>query len=258
MLEALQAVSSMQMGNQTITLNEVEPLSNEKVLHAMGRQDDICKSKVAFVFGPKNEAVKPSDIQRIVQFTSSDEFKRVFLIGFGFTPAAIDILEKMGTNQDVTIIPVCASLDLQMGSVLKHRGTSQLFEILGIPRVRLHQKKILQEGGNRRFSVEILGFNIFDPRSDVPFPVPKSHLAAWFLDTDHNDSLFNVKQAFILQKGIWNQLRTRFRKKIQKSVWMKFGGTKSWPFKAGTHEKIAIKVIDTRGNEVELTKSLTD
>ena len=39
---------------------------------------------------------------------------------------------------------------------------------------------------------------------------------------------------------------------------MKFGGTKSWPFEAGTHEKIAIKVIDTRGNEVELTKSLTD
>jgi adenine-specific DNA-methyltransferase len=40
------------------------------------------------------------------------------------------------------------------------------------------------------------------------------------------------------------------------SVWDHLAGTKSAPFEAGEHRQVAVKVIDDRGNELMVVKSL--
>ena len=49
-----------------------------------------------------------------------------------------------------------------------------------------------------------------------------------------------------------------FRSGYEDSVWEHLAGTVSEPFSAGDHKKIAIKVIDDRGNELMVVKSLDD
>jgi adenine-specific DNA-methyltransferase len=39
-------------------------------------------------------------------------------------------------------------------------------------------------------------------------------------------------------------------------VWDHLAGTKSAPFEAGEHRQVAVKVIDDRGNELMVVKSL--
>lgn len=40
------------------------------------------------------------------------------------------------------------------------------------------------------------------------------------------------------------------------SIWDHLAGTVSEPFEAGEHKRIAVKVIDDRGNELLVVKSL--
>jgi hypothetical protein len=45
---------------------------------------------------------------------------------------------------------------------------------------------------------------------------------------------------------------------VDKEKMEKFRGTESLPFKAGPQGQIAVKVIDIRGNEVMVVKSLSE
>ena len=44
---------------------------------------------------------------------------------------------------------------------------------------------------------------------------------------------------------------------LEESVWDHLAGTVSEPFAAGEHRRIAVKVIDERGNELMVVKELS-
>lgn len=81
---------------------------------------------------------------------------------------------------------------------------------------------------------------------------------AWFLDTDYDDLVFHVTQAFFPRTSAWNNLKRALRGTYEDSVWEHLAGTVSEPFSAGEHGKIAVKVIDDRGNELMVVKSLAE
>ncbi|MFW9916269.1 MAG: site-specific DNA-methyltransferase [Candidatus Thorarchaeota archaeon] len=255
MTSALQAVSSVQMGIHTIPFHDIEPLEDENTFHATGKQDNDSKS-VAFSFGAKHEPLESADIHRIAQSLSSDEFKRVFLIGFGFKAEILDLLRKRLGSQEVPIIPVCSSLDLHMGSLLDHQKANHLFEILPIPKIRLEENGYSQEKDRRAFQVEILDLFFIDPRFDNFLPLPKKDLVAWFLDSDYDGSVFKVRQAFFLQNNIWSQMKKCLKGKLPMDAWKSLSARKSLPFPAGKTKKIVVKAVDCRGNETELTRDL--
>jgi adenine-specific DNA-methyltransferase len=255
MISALQAVSSVQMGTHTIPFHDIEPLEDENPFHAAGKQDDDSEL-VAFSFGAKYEPLGSADIHRIAQSVSSDEFKRIFLIGFGFKAEILDFLQKRLGSQEIPIIPVCSSLDLHMGSLLDYQRANQLFEILPIPKIHLEEIGYSQEKDKRVFQVEILDLLFIDPRSDNFLPLPKKDLVAWFLDPDYDGSIFKVQQVFFLQNKIWNPVKKRLKGKLPMDAWKILSARKSLPFAAGKTRRIAIKAIDCRGNETELTKVL--
>jgi adenine-specific DNA-methyltransferase len=76
-------------------------------------------------------------------------------------------------------------------------------------------------------------------------------VAAWFLDTDYDGMTFHICQAFFPgDHDAWVKLQKALRAQIAPDVFENMRGTISFPFQPGKHRRIAVKVIDFRGNEV--------
>jgi adenine-specific DNA-methyltransferase len=69
---------------------------------------------------------------------------------------------------------------------------------------------------------------------------------------------FHASRAFFPRTAAWNDLRRALGRDYDDSVWEHLAGTTSAPFEAGEHRQIAVKVIDDRGNELLVVKSLKD
>ena len=106
--------------------------------------------------------------------------------------------------------------------------------------------------------MELLGLDVFDPVTmEVDHP-KGDDVPAWFLDTDYNGLCFHVSQAFFPRTSAWENLRRSLRSEYEDSIWEHLSGTTSTPFEAGEKGQIAVKVIDDRGNELLVVKSLKE
>lgn len=75
-------------------------------------------------------------------------------------------------------------------------------------------------------------------------------------DFDYNELSFHVSQAFIPRTGAWENLKKALRAGYDESVWDHLNGTASTPFEATPETKLAVKVIDTRGNELMVVTTI--
>jgi adenine-specific DNA-methyltransferase len=97
------------------------------------------------------------------------------------------------------------------------------------------------------------GVDIYDPVNNVVQPTRADKVAAWFLDSDYDGRTFCITQAFFPDRGAWDKLERALNGKdglIDEDKFAALSGTTSLPFKPGKHDKVAVKVIDPRGNEV--------
>ena len=81
-------------------------------------------------------------------------------------------------------------------------------------------------------------------------------MLCWLLDTDYNDLCFHVSQAFFPRTGAWENLKRALRGEYDESVSGAPGQRTSAAFEPGENRKIAVKVIDGRGNELLVVKEL--
>jgi adenine-specific DNA-methyltransferase len=54
----------------------------------------------------------------------------------------------------------------------------------------------------------------------------------------------------MLDTSAWDKITRALKSSVDPERFAVFSGTKSLPFQAGEHGRIAVKVIDPRGNEV--------
>ena len=71
-----------------------------------------------------------------------------------------------------------------------------------------------------------------------------------FLDSDYNGRTFCITQAFFPDSKAWVKLARALKSVVDPQRFAAFSGTQSLPFNAGERKRIAVKVIDPRGNEV--------
>jgi hypothetical protein len=112
--------------------------------------------------------------------------------------------------------------------------------------------------GNALYEVELLGLDVFDPITMMVDHRKGDDVPAWFLDTDYNGLCFHVSQAFFPRTSAWDNLKRALKSTHEESVWDHLAGTVSASFEAGEHGQIAVKVIDDRGNELLVVKSLSE
>jgi len=152
---------------------------------------------------------------------------------------------------------VQATPDLMMGDLLKNMRSSQIFSVCGLPDIALKRQSAVA-GEAAKYSVELRGLDVFDPSTMETSPLAGNDVPAWFLDTDYNDLCFHVSQAFFPRTSAWEGLKKALKGSYEESVWDHLAGTTSAPFEAGEYGKIAVKVIDDRGNELMVVKSLAE
>jgi adenine-specific DNA-methyltransferase len=258
MVEALRRNPSLQLGgNKTISLRNVRPPAQSLTLTAEAtlEPDD---APVAIVFGPENGAVSEKLVYEAAREAHMKHFEQLLVIGFAIEPNARALVEKIESQVGIPATYVQATPDLVMGDLLKTMRSSQLFSVSGLPDVAIRKVEPEEKGGPRRYEVELRGLDTFDPTTFEAAHRDGSDVPAWLLDTAWNGLSFHVSQAFFPRTSAWDNLKKALKTDFEESVWDHLSGTVSAPFTAGDVRDIAVKVIDDRGNELLVIKSLDE
>lgn len=99
---------------------------------------------------------------------------------------------------------------------------------------------------------------MFDSASFETIHKAGDDVPAWFLDTAWNGLSFHVSQAFFPRTSAWENLRKSLKGEFEDAVWDHLSGTVSAPFTEDGTREIAVKVIDDRGNELLVVRSLDE
>jgi len=98
--------------------------------------------------------------------------------------------------------------------------------------------------------------HVFQAKSVVFASGGAGKVAGWFVDTDYDGRTFCVCQAFFPDQDAWGKIAKALGSRADEEAFEAFKGTESLPFEAGKHARIAVKVIDPRGNEVMTVRKL--
>jgi adenine-specific DNA-methyltransferase len=253
MLEVLRKSPVLHVGGgKTVTLRNVRPPAKTLSLSAEAVMVNGDERAVAFVFGPENGGLSQLTVHEALKEASLKGYAHLYAVGFAIQPDARLLIEKSAEMGLPPATYVQATPDLMMGDLLKNMRSSQIFSVCGLPDVDLRRLP------DKRYEVELTKLNLFDPATMAAKHMDANDVPAWFLDTDYNSLCFHVSQAFFPRTGAWDDIRRALRGEYDDTVWEHLAGTVSAPFEAGEHGQVAVKVIDDRGNELLVVKSLRD
>ena len=229
--------------NQTLKFATLDPLEGD-LLHAEGSwEDDDTERLVAVVFGPQHGPVTAMQVEECLPIASRRGYDELVFAGFSFDGAAQAIIQE-DPNPRVRIHIAHINPDVAMGDLLKETPSTQLFTVFGMPRTKL------EETANGEYIVKMEGVDIYNPVDNTVSSAGADKVAAWFVDADYDGRTFCITQAFFPDKSAWDKIARALKGVIDEDRFEQFSGTESFPFPAGEHACVAVKVIDPRGNEV--------
>jgi len=151
---------------------------------------------------------------------------------------------------------VQATPDLNMGDLLKTQRSSQIFAVCGRPDVTLTAAG--EKDGEALYEVQLRGLDVFDPVTMETESHKGIEVPMWLLDTDYDGQCFRVSQAFFPRTSAWDNIKRAVKTEFDDAVWEHLRGDTSAPFAKGRHARIAVKVIDDRGNELVVEKKFAE
>jgi adenine-specific DNA-methyltransferase len=200
--------------------------------------------RVAISFGPQHGPVTAYQVQETIPTAKMNGYQVLIFAGFAFDPEAQALVQKAPVA-GLQVHFANVAPDVLVGDLLKTTRASQIFTVFGQPDVNVEKQK------DGTYRVELLGVDIYDPQTGEVHSTRGEDVAAWFLDTDYDGMTFHICQAFFPgDPHAWDKLQRALRAQIDPKVFDLMRGTVSFPFKPGEHQRIAVKVIDFRGNEV--------
>jgi adenine-specific DNA-methyltransferase len=242
---------------QSATLSDAYAEADEKNKQLL----PLSQKLIALVFGPENGAVSEKLVFEAAKEASGKNYAHLYVIGFAIQPNARKLIEDCEAAMGIAATYIQATPDLMMGDLLKNMRSSQIFSVCGLPEVRVNRqeaKDAKKESNGQMYEVELVGLDVFDPATMETLHRGGNDVPAWFLDTDYNGLVFHVSQAFFPRTSAWDDLKRTLKTEFEESVWEHLAGTTSAPFEAGENAQVAVKVIDDRGNELLVVKSLRE
>ena len=197
--------------------------------------------RAGIFIGPEYGTITRSDIANAAREAQQDRFDALIACGFNFD-AHTSELTKLGP---LPILKARMNPDLHMSEVLKKTGSGNLFVIFGEPDIEWH----FDDEGN--IVVEVLGVDVFDPKTSEVRASGKDEIAAWFIDTDYNRESFFVRHAYFMgANDPYKSLKTSLKAEIDKEAWETLNRDTSRPFARPATGRFAVKVINHFGDEV--------
>ncbi|MEI8093060.1 MAG: site-specific DNA-methyltransferase [Spirochaetales bacterium] len=244
-------------GNLVRKFRKLEPVWNsgfDQPWHAEGwwqEDDEAGGPSIAIAFGPPYGPLTARTMEDLMRRVGRS-FSQLVVAAFNFDPETVEVIEDEASHPRLTIHKAFIRPDINPGmdGLLKDSPRSQLFTVFGKPEVEVHSAP------NGEWQVELLGVDIYDPLTGDIRPTKADKVAAWFLDSDYDGRCFCVTQAFFPDQDAWEKIAKALKTQADQYAFAPYKGTKSVTFKAGTHGRVAVKVIDPRGNEVMVVKKL--
>ena len=233
-------------GNGVARFNRLEPLSDGSVLHAEGEWENENSEdphRVAVSFGPRYGPVTAKQTEDSIRTAFRRGYDALVFAGFSFDGAAQAAIQS-DANPHLRVHMAHIAPDVNMGGLLRETKNSQLFGVSGLPRTKLTAE------ANSEHVVSMDGVDIYDPVSNTIVSENADGVAAWFVDSDYDGRTFCISQAFFPDPNAWDKLARSLKGAVDPEAFAAFSGTKSLPFPMGEHGRVAVKVIDPRGNEV--------
>lgn len=233
-------------GNRVLTVSGVRRTVDAEYLHAEALEGE---KRVAIVFGPADGAISTTLVYKSGREAHYLKYDRLYFFGFAIEPGARAMIE----DEKKLRIPaayVAVTPDVAMSDLLKTTRSSEIFSITGLPDVTVRQSKKKGPGGQSLFEVELNGLDTFDPESRDTDLIAGESVPCWMLDTDYDRLCFYATQVFFPKTSAWDNLKRSLNAKFDEFVWLHLAGTVSEPFALGDRRRVAVKVIDVRGNEL--------
>lgn len=195
----------------------------------------------AIFIGPEFGTVTRADLMAAAREANDARFDTLIACGFNFDAHSSEV-NKLGP---LPILKAKMNPDLHMSDELKNTGAGNLFVIFGEPDVEW----TFDEDG--KIVVEILGVDVFDPKTGNVRASGKDEIAAWFIDTDYDEESFFVRHAYFLgANDPYKSLKTSLKAEIDREAWETLYRDVSRPFGKPKTGRFAVKVINHFGDEV--------
>ena len=166
----------------------------------------------------------------------------IVFAAFQFTAEAEALIAGCKVK-DAQVLAVQMNTDLQMTDLLKRQARNQSFILVGLPDVQLKM------GVDGRLTVEVLGFDYYDPVKQAMVTGSPKNIAMWMVDGNYDGRCVNPQQCFFPGTDVWKKLESTLKGTIVPVRLKAYQGTKSLPFKPGENLKVAVKIIDDKGFE---------
>lgn len=199
------------------------------------------EKRAAIFIGPEFGTVTRADLTAAAREALDARFDALIACGFNFD-AHTSELTKLGP---LPILKAKMNPDLHMSEDLKNTGAGNMFIVFGEPDIEWD----FDDDGN--IVVEVLGVDVFDPKTGDVRASGKDDIAAWFIDTDYNEESFFVRHAYFMgANDPYKSLKTSLKSEIDKEAWETLYRDKSRPFGRPSTGRFAVKVINHFGDEV--------
>ena len=230
-------------------ISEIEPwpgsrdLVSHLVTYTAGERG--VERRAGLVIAPEDATVTAAMIRKAALDTAQSIHNAdlVIVVGFEFAPETGD--EKIGR---VGVVRVRMHRDLQIRD-LKDDERHPAFVIVGQPEIQIHEEP------NNEISVELLGYDTYDPATGSVKAGNPDDVACWMLDTAYDGTSFFARRIHFPGAQDDRQLK-RLRAQLGRSLdtlrWNATLSIRSAPFEKPPEAKIAIKIITTTGTEMSL------
>ena len=236
---------------EKILFSRVETLQGTHWLHAEAETKEDNPQKAVISFGPEHAPLEQRQVALAIEESLNlvPKPKVIIFAAFEFDPEAAKDIDE--TNwPGITLIKVKMSEDLLTEDLKKKRASNDSFWLIGQPDIILEK---IKEGENKgKYRVEVLGFDYYNPRTGTVDSGGAERIAMWMLDTDYDGRSLFPKQIFFPMSGPkdgWTKLAKNLKAEIDEELIEAYHGRVSLPFEPGTHERIAVKIVDDRGIE---------
>ena len=197
--------------------------------------------RAAIFIGPEFGTVTRADLTAAAREALDARFDALIACGFNFE-AHTSELTKLGP---LPILKAKMNPDLHMSEELKNTGAGNLFVVFGEPDIEWD----FDDDGN--IVVEVLGVDVFDPKTGDVRASGKDDITAWFIDTDYNEESFFVRHAYFMgANDPYKSLKSSLKAEIDEEAWETLYRDTSRPFQRPSTGRFAVKVINHFGDEV--------
>ena len=260
MLEVLRKSERLQLpGNKQLLLDNVRSLSSSdyEYLHAEATEKSDTDKRIAIVFGAESGAISSEFVFNAASEANFMRFDALYFFGFAIQAKARELLEDR-KKMRIPCTYVAVTPDVVMSDLLKTSKSSEIFSITGLPDIAFYKTGNKTPTNEALYQVKLLGLDIFTPHNCETESIEAENLPCWMLDTDYNGMSFIARQVFFPKTAAWDNLQKSLKGRFADSVWEHLAGTESEPFRLGTRNRIAVKVIDERGNELMVVRDAAD